>query len=458
MVFFYQRKGDVFLLTFLLVIFFCILGVLVGILTGLLPGLHVNNIALILVSLSGGFIAVFSFLYEYGISENFILLLIAVFIISNSISHTFHDFLPSTFLGAPDEDTALSVLPAHSLLLEGRGYEAVVFSAIGSYGAVVFCFFLIVPLRFILGEPFNFYDTLQEIMLFVLIAISILMIGTEKGKIDFLKIKGIFPSVFGMLFAIFLFFLSGLFGILIFEIPVDSPIGLSSPVLFPALAGLFGTPTLLKSVLTNPSIPKQNLNEVIFSKKEKKSSIMSVLTGSFGGILVSIIPGITSATGTVIAMNSRGESDKRQTITTISAVNTACAFFVVIVMFIILKSRSGAAIAAMDLISVSEWTGFLLPENLIYLLTAVLIAGTISYFTMLKIGKLFAKHFANVPYSLLVKVTILLVVSLVFLFTGFSGLLILLIATFLGLLPVEWGVRRSHCMGVLLIPIILYFL
>jgi putative membrane protein len=51
-----------------------------------------------------------------------------------------------------------------------------------------------------------------------------------------------------------------------------------------------------------------------------------------------------------------------------------------------------------------------------------------------------------------------MVVILVFLFTGLLGLLILIVATFIGLLPVEWGVRRSHCMGVLLIPIILYFL
>ena len=48
--------------------------------------------------------------------------------------------------------------------------------------------------------------------------------------------------------------------------------------------------------------------------------------------------------------------------------------------------------------------------------------------------------------------------SRIFLFTGLMGLLVLLIATFIGLLPVEYVVRRSHCMGVLLIPIILYFL
>lgn len=445
------------MLELFLVILFCVFGVFTGIATGLLPGLHVNNIALILLSLSGSIIAFFSFLFDFGISEKFILVLICIFIISTSISHTFHDTIPSTFLGAPDEDMALSVLPAHSLLLEGRGYEAVSLSAMGSYGAILFCFLLLFPIRFIIGSPLFFYETLQEVMLFVLIAISILMIATEKSRIEIFKNKGILPSVLGMLFALFVFLLSGVFGVLILDMSVDSPIGLSSPVLFPALAGLFGTPTLLTSLMTKPSIPKQSIEDPVLDKKAKKSSILSVTTGSFGGILVSIIPGITSATGTIIAMNARGESDKKQTIITLSAVNTACAFFVVVGMFIILKARSGATLAAMELISISEWTSILMPTNLSYLLIAILFGGTLSYFLTLKIGRLFAKRFANVPYTLMVKITIMLIALLVFLFTDLLGLLILFVATFIGLLPVEWGVRRSHCMGVLLIPIILYF-
>ena len=446
------------MLPLFLVIIFCIFGVFTGIATGLLPGLHVNNIALILLSLSSVIISVFSFFFEYGISKEFILVLICVYIISTSISHTFHDVVPSTFLGAPDEDMALSVLPAHSLLLEGNGYEAVALSALGSYGAILFCFLLLFPIRFIIGSPLFFYEILKEIMLFVLIAISILMIGTEKGKIDDFVKKGKSPAIIGMLFATFVFFLSGLFGIIIFEVPVDSPIGLSSPVLFPALAGLFGTPTLITSLMTKPVIPKQIIKDPILDKDAKRSSSLSIITGSLGGILVSIIPGITSATGTVIAMNTRGESSKRQTIITLSAVNTACAFFVVVVMFIILKSRSGATLAAMELISVSEWNDILMPSNLSYLLIALLLGGTLSYFLTLKVGKIFAKKFANVPYALIVKLTISLVVILVFLFTGILGILILVVSTFIGLLPVEWGVRRSHCMGILLIPIILYFL
>jgi putative membrane protein len=441
-----------------LVILFCVLGVLTGIATGLLPGLHVNNIALILLSLSGAIVAGFSFLFEYGISEGFILVLICVYIISTSISHTFHDVIPSTFLGAPDEDMALSVLPAHSLLLKGKGYEAVALSAMGSYGAILFCFLLLYPIRFIIGDPYFFYETLREIMLFVLIAISLLMITTEKAKIDEFGKKGITPSVMGMLFATFVFFLSGFFGIVIFDVPVDSPIGLSSPVLFPALAGLFGTPTLLTSLMTKPVIPKQIIETPVLDRKTKNSSSLSVITGSLGGILVSIIPGITSATGTVLAMNARGESSKRQTIVTLSAVNTACAFFVVVVMFVILRSRSGATLAAMELMSVPEWTAILMPTNLAYLLIALLLGGTLSYFLTLKVGKIFARHFANVPYAFIVKLTIAMIVILVFLFTGIIGILILIVATLIGLLPVEWGVRRSHCMGILLIPIILYFI
>jgi len=446
------------MIEFFLILLFCFLGVLTGILTGILPGLHVNNIALIFLSLTTTILAVLHPLINYGLTSDFILVLIALYIISVSISHTFHDTIPSTFLGAPDEDTALSVLPAHTLLLEGKGYEAVAISAMGSFGAILFCFVLLLPVRFIIGAPLHLYSVLQDIMLYILLAITILMIATEKGKIDDITDKGIFPSVAGMLFATFLFILSGLFGIIALDLPVQSPIGFDSPVLFPALSGLFGLPTLITSLATKPKIPKQHLDAPRLSPSEKRASLLSITTGSTAGILVSIIPGITSAVGTILAMNVRGESDKRQTIVTLSAVNTACAFFVVVVLYIILRSRSGATLAVMQLISIQVWDQLLMPVNLIYLLMALLFGGTLSYFLTLKVGKLFARSFSQVPYQPLVTATISLIVILVFLFTGFTGLFILLVATFIGLIPVQWGVRRSHCMGILLVPIILYFL
>ncbi len=127
------------------------------------------------------------------------------------------------------------------------------------------------------------------------------------------------------------------------------------------------------------------------------------------------------------------------------------------VLFVILRPRSGAVVAVAELITIQEWNNLLMPYNLSFLLIAVLLAGTLSYFLTLKFGKIFAKHFSKLPYKKMVKLTISFIVVMVFLFTGLFGLLILLVATTIGLLPITWGIRRSHCMGVLLLPIIIYF-
>ncbi len=441
-----------------LIIIFCILGVAVGIVTGLIPGLHVNNIALILLSISGSIVTMCTPLFAYGISEEFIFMLICGFIIAVSVSHTFHDVIPTTFIGAPEEDTALAVLPAHALLLQGRGYEAVALSALGSYGAIVVCLILVYPIRFIIGSPLFLYSTLQEIMVWVLIAISIFMLATEKARIDEFGTKGKRPAIAGMLFASFVFFLSGIFGLIILDFQLDSPVGLDAPVLFPALAGLFGVPTLLNSLMTKPVFPDQKILPLKLKENEKKSSVLSVVTGSLAGILVSIIPGITSSTGTILAMNAREGSGNEQTIVTLSSVNTASAFSVIMVLFIILRPRSGAAIAVNELIAVKEWTSYLIPTDLIYFLIFLILGGSLSYFLTIKIGKIFASKFSRIPYSLLVTFTVAMITILVLIFTGVMGVLILIAATCIGFLPISWGVRRSHCMGLLLIPIILHFL
>ncbi|MEF8848568.1 MAG: tripartite tricarboxylate transporter permease [Candidatus Thermoplasmatota archaeon] len=456
------------MLDLFLIIIFTFLGVLTGILTGLIPGLHVNNIALIMLSLTPTIFSSLYFLTGLGFPKEFIFLLISIFIIGISVSHTFHDFIPTTFIGAPDADTALSVLPAHKLMLQGKGYESIVLSGMGSFGAIIFCFLVFIPARYLLGKPFLLYEELREIMPWLLIAISLIMICTEKAKIDIFSKKGKIPSITGILFAFFVFILSGIFGLAITELTVFSPIGLFSPVLFPALTGLFGVPALIDSLQKKPNIPKQNLTKPeIKEKNERKSSIFSIITGSIGGILVSIIPGITSATGTVLAMNMRGQNNKenekndfneKQTIMTLSSVNTASAFFVIVVLFIILRPRSGAAIAVNDLIAVQQWNALSIPLNLSYILISLILSGLLSYFFVLKTGKIFAKYFTDLPYLKVVEFTLILVFSLVFIFTGFTGLLILVVATFIGLMPVYWGVRRSHCMGVLLIPIILFFI
>ena len=99
------------------------LGFGLGILSGLTPGLHLNNFAAMLLALSPQLLAL-------GLTP----FQMASIILAASISQTFFDAIPAIFLGAPDSETALTVLPGQRLMLEGRGMEAVRLSALGSAG------------------------------------------------------------------------------------------------------------------------------------------------------------------------------------------------------------------------------------------------------------------------------------------------------------------------------------
>ena len=94
-------------------------------------------------------------------------------------AQTFHDIIPSVFLGAPDGDTALAVLPGHRLLLDGAGAEAVRLSALGSAGSVVASLLFVLPFSLFFG---TIYPYLEEHMAWILISIVILMLASEKGE------------------------------------------------------------------------------------------------------------------------------------------------------------------------------------------------------------------------------------------------------------------------------------
>ncbi|RZD34256.1 MAG: hypothetical protein CXT72_06525 [Methanobacteriota archaeon] len=61
-----------------------------------------------------------------------------------------------------------------------------------------------------------------------------------------------------------------------------------------------------------------------------------------------------------------------------------------------------------------------------------------------------------VPLRTLVGAVTLLVTVLVWLSTGWIGVGVLMIGTQLGLMPPRIGIRRSHAMGIILVPIMLY--
>ena len=160
-----------------LAVFFAalMLGVLLGTLTGLIPGFHPNNVAVILVSISPVLMRELHSFDAYAFS-----IIVASVILATAVTHTFLSFIPAAFIGAPEADTALSLLPAHRLLLEGRAYEATVLSAIGSFSAVIFSLLCLIPFYFIVSS--YLFVILQSHLLYVLIGISAILILTESSS------------------------------------------------------------------------------------------------------------------------------------------------------------------------------------------------------------------------------------------------------------------------------------
>jgi len=103
----------------------CFIGIFCGAVTGLIPGIHVNTVGAFVFASS-------TFLLNFHSPET-----ISVFLISMSISHALLEFIPSMFLGVPEEGTVLSILPGHQMLLQGRGKEAIRLVALGGFGSVL---------------------------------------------------------------------------------------------------------------------------------------------------------------------------------------------------------------------------------------------------------------------------------------------------------------------------------
>ncbi len=427
-------------LTLLIISMF--LGFLLGIISGLIPGIHVNNFALILVALSPLFL-------NMGFGPFYI----AVIILSNSVTQTFVDIIPSIFLGAPEADTALAVLPGHQLLMEGRGAEAVRLCAIGSAGAVVIALLMAVPLGLFF---LNIYSTIDAYIGWLLVLIVVVMIATEKGEVvegqgslAHLKYKG---------YAVILFIISGLLGVFAFD-NADKMAPLlrfgEPSILLPLLSGLFGASMLVLSLMTKSEIPPQQ--KVCSFVLPRKTIIRGMFTGSAAGSFVAWLPGVSSAVGTIIARlfirEDKNKESSKEFMISLSGANTANAIFSLIALYTIHRARSGAMVAVDELIHVGDWELSIVA----ILLIVIICVSIISYYTTIYLGDRISGFLSKIDYSKLCAAVLMLLTLMVIFLTGGFGLLIFMISVPVGMIASFAKIRKTHAMGVILLPVIMYF-
>lgn len=389
-------------------------GILAGIITGLTPGIHINLVAVILVSLSPMLVT------------HLPVLALAVFIIAMSVIHTFLDSIPSIFLGAPDAATALGVLPGHRYLLKGWGMMAVKLTIIGSLAAALLSV-LLFPL--FVHAVRHTYPLFQRVMGWLLLAVALFMVLRDRKR----------------LWAALIFLLAGALGILVLGLP-----GLSNP-LFPLLSGLFGVSTLLYSLNESTAIPPQETGDPEIKVKPVIAA-KALVAGQLSGFLTAMLPGLGAATAAVLSLQAVRDLGDHGYMLLQGSIGTVNMVLSLATLLVLEKARNGSVIALQQLL------GGVTAAHVLLFLAATLVAAGAGALLTLWFGRIFSRLISRVNYRALVIGIILFIVVLTPALSSWTGLLILATATGLGLIPATVKTARIHAMGCLLVPVIIYFL
>jgi putative membrane protein len=302
---------------------------------------------------------------------------------------------------------------------------AVKLTLIGSFGAVLLSVMLF-PLFMLIVK--HGYPLIQKYIGYLLLLTAIFMILRDRKK----------------LWAILVFSLSGLFGLIVLNIP-----GFENPM-FPMLSGIFGISTLIISLNANQCLPEQKQEQRV--KLKPWITVKALLSGQFSGFITAVMPGLGAATAAVISMQITRRLGDNGFMVLMGSIGTVNFILSMATLYVLDKARNGSIIAVQQLISSVD------TAMLCIFLSATLISGSIAAFLVLRIGRLFSELITKVDYQKLVFSIIMFITALVGFMTGWLGLLILAAGTAIGIIPAITKITRTHGMGCILVPVMSYFL
>lgn len=425
-----------------------LLGLLTGILTGLSPGLHVNNVAVLVLATQGawiGFLATLS--SDSAANADSAGLLLSCFLVATAASHSVFTFIPSVFLGAPTEDTALATLPGHRLLLVGQGAKAVALAGRGAILGTALAAVVLVPLRLLLGDPGDLADGFRPWTPTFLIGLLVALVATEvRGRSRLRRMSR----------AVFVQGLAGCLGIASLRggLPVDPNL-----ILFPLFSGLFGLPNLLLGLFGPPGrIPEQRFERL---RRLSPKDVRSAVRGALAGAAVSWVPGLSGgAAATLASIGTGRRAGPSQFMIVLGAVSTSTALLSVAVLFMIYRARSGVAAVTRDLIGeLSPWTeAWSIPLSLLLLTISSVVATAVAAPLAARLARRVAGRWARSDPRRIAAASLAVILGLLTVATGPVGVAIAGIATLIGLVPIALRVRRVHLMASLLVPVVLSYL
>jgi putative membrane protein len=184
-----------------------------------------------------------------------------------------------------------------------------------------------------------------------------------------------------------------------------------------------------------------------------KGKLLSPLLGAaIASPISSLLPGLGSGQAAIIG-NTISKADRKGFLVLLGATNTIVMGFSFISLYLVSRTRTGAAVAINELLGVFEI------NILILIILIVAISGIISFFLTINLAKFFSRNISKINYTLLSGITLAVLFVLVFLVSGLQGVIVLTASTLTGFYCISYiKVRRTQMMGCLLLPTIIFYL
>ena len=244
------------------------------------------------------------------------------------------------------------------------------------------------------------------------------------------------------------FVLSGILGFILFYgslLPAD----VAFQNLLPAFVGLFAIPWVLQNLISQVQVPRQHVARSV----DLSPGLVArgVGAGALGGLFAAFFPAVTGGIGGFLAGHAIAQRDDRLFIVSQGASKLVYYVGALLFFFVPGLHLTRGGMAWMFGVIYTPYT----PETYWLAVAAVLICGALAFLMLLWLSRGAIWLVTRVDYRWISAGTLVLLVGIVLALTGWEGLVIAIVATGIGLLPVMWGSRRMNCMGVLLLPLTL---
>jgi putative membrane protein len=354
--------------------------------------------------------------------------------------------IPSILLGAADESAVFTVLPGQMFLMRGRGYEATLLTAAGWRCGLAVLVAATPLLPRLLPAAHAVLRPHYHWMIWCIITLMLMSEWPKegtRGQGGWRKLLAGWKTPGAGLLT---FALSGFLGfILFYRSPVAVDAGFQN--LMPAFVGLFGTPWLLLNVASRAAIPPQSLGRP--PGPAGRTLAQGVAAGVLGGGLAAFLPGITGGVGGWLAGHATGQRDSRVFLVAQGASKAVYYAGALVLGFVpgLRMTRGGAGWLIRGLHAPAGYGDFWTVTG------AVALAGAIAFGLVGPLARVAVRISERWAYQRISAAALAFTVALVVAATGGPGLLIMLAATGIGLIPLLYGSRRMNCLGVVLLPI-----